>query len=602
MTRFAGLLHHRGPCAGDGTRVTAPDLDPSQTLALDTRTAGAAGFIGTFGRTLIAEGPLHLTGDIRLDGRTQLEERLAQRSQSGARSDAALVLEAYKHWGSNCTDHLLGDFAFGIYNGRTREWFCARDHFGVKPFYFVANGARFIFSNTPDALRHDVGTVLNERAVADFLLVGINPDLDSSSLASINMLPPAHTLSIRAGESHTTRRYWSLQAQTRVARNHPILSEFTDQFSAAVAERLPDADGVSIALSGGLDSSAVAAFAARNSTSAAIKAVTIDDSTKSYTTEEARYAQITANALGLEHVLLPHGDWSPPALESNGQHPSAANPVLGIPGSATDNLPVSPEQCGRVILTGHGADPLFTPNIDYIAHHLRHGAVLTLLRDWWTHVRTFGRRPPLYLHTIRLAARQSLSTPLLPPWLRDDVVRRLELPARLSSLNEALAGRQLGVAQKRSNRAGAIAQLSGPFWPRLFESLDVGFQHSGRVEFRHPWFDLRVVNLLLATPELPWCHDKHLLREALRGHIPDAVRCRPKALVTDEPEHEMLKRHYPRWGKALLERTPLGDFVDADKFKRMLAQADKLRPHEYGLLARPLYLGNWFGHIGLSLG
>jgi asparagine synthase (glutamine-hydrolysing) len=122
------------------------------------------------------DGEVWITADARIDGRSELKQKLAARGRADlkAATDVELILHAYHAWGRDCVAHLLGDFAFAIWDGRERALFCARDHFGVKPFYYAHIGDEVVFSNTLNAVRlHPaVPAELNELAIADFLLFG----------------------------------------------------------------------------------------------------------------------------------------------------------------------------------------------------------------------------------------------------------------------------------------------------------------------------------------------------------------------------------------------------------------------------------------------
>ena len=111
-------------------------------------------------------------------------------------TDVELILQAYLRWGDDCVQHLLGDFAFGIWDDRHQRLFCARDHFGVKPFYYSQVGDCLLFSNTIACLRQhsQVSSKLNDRTVGDVLLFDLNYDVTTTIFADIQRLPPAHTL------------------------------------------------------------------------------------------------------------------------------------------------------------------------------------------------------------------------------------------------------------------------------------------------------------------------------------------------------------------------------------------------------------------------
>src|SRR5262249_4316238 len=101
------------------------------------------------------EQQVWIVADARVDAREDLVHALGLDDPLPlARTpDVELILRAYLKWGEACLDHMIGDFSFAIWDGRSRKLFCARDHFGVKLFYYAWIGTTFIFSNTIAALR-----------------------------------------------------------------------------------------------------------------------------------------------------------------------------------------------------------------------------------------------------------------------------------------------------------------------------------------------------------------------------------------------------------------------------------------------------------------
>jgi asparagine synthase (glutamine-hydrolysing) len=113
---------------------------------------------------------------IREHLRLEANARIDDRAESI--TDEQLILNAYETWGEDCVKHLIGDFAFVIWDDRLQRLFCARDHLGVKPFFYTHLDGRFKFSSTLNELRRDptVSNTLNEIAVGDYLLFGVNQD------------------------------------------------------------------------------------------------------------------------------------------------------------------------------------------------------------------------------------------------------------------------------------------------------------------------------------------------------------------------------------------------------------------------------------------
>ena len=144
------------------------------------------------------DGNVWITADARIDGRTELKRTLeAQgRTELPNATDVELILHAYHAWGEDCVKYLIGDFAFAIWDSRQQRLFCARDHFGVKPFFYALMGQCLIFSNTLNCLRGHpaVSDSLNDLAVADFLLFEMNQDPGTTVFADIQRLPPAQRL------------------------------------------------------------------------------------------------------------------------------------------------------------------------------------------------------------------------------------------------------------------------------------------------------------------------------------------------------------------------------------------------------------------------
>jgi asparagine synthase (glutamine-hydrolysing) len=118
------------------------------------------------------DGQVWITADARVDDRAGLIPQLESqgRTNLAEATDSELILHAYHAWGESCVEHLIGDFAFAIWDGRERHLFCARDHLGVKPFYYAQLGDSVIFSNTLDCIRQHpaVSDKLNEAAIGDF--------------------------------------------------------------------------------------------------------------------------------------------------------------------------------------------------------------------------------------------------------------------------------------------------------------------------------------------------------------------------------------------------------------------------------------------------
>src|SRR6267154_195403 len=228
---------------------------------------------------------LPIFADARIDAREELIAKLKAKCASAgelslATPDARLILLAYDAWGDACVEHLIGDFSFAIWDAHERRLFCARDQFGVKPFFYAHLGSLVIFSNTLNCIRQHpaVSNRLNDLAIADFLLFDLNQDPATTSFVDVQRLPPAHTLTCER-ERVSVRRYWELSVTTPIhfSRDEEYVERFRELLDLAVADRLRT-ESAGVLMSGGLDSPTVAASAqqvfARNGRSCGLRAYT----------------------------------------------------------------------------------------------------------------------------------------------------------------------------------------------------------------------------------------------------------------------------------------------------------------------------------------
>jgi asparagine synthase (glutamine-hydrolysing) len=486
-----------------------------------------------------------ITADARLDARPDLIRDLASRGLDGLRTapDAELVLLAYRVWEEECLDHLHGDFSFAVWDGRRRRLFCARDRLGVKPFFYAHRDGAFVFSNTLNVVRMHpaVRGDLNEAAIGDFLLFDFNQDLTTTSFADIRRLPPAHTLSVSA-DRPVRRRYWMLKPgdPIRYRRSGEYVEHFRAILNAAVSDRLRT-DRAAVTMSGGLDSTSVAAVARRLLGEAAppagLRAFTaVYD--KLVPDRERWYAGHAARSLGIPIRFLVLDDYS---LFGRAQEPELATPEpLHDPLYAVwiDLIKAATED-NRIILEGQGGDIAFLFPRAYASDHLKNLRFLSLAAGVGRIALSRGRLPPVDFAKLKrwMGRDAPPAHDYYPCWLDKAFASRLDLPGRWKEVN----GRTWDF---QTERADALRALSLPFWPRFFEECDpntVPFP----LEIRYPLLDLRLLHFAFSIPVIPWIYDKYLLRRSMRGILPEPVRRRPKTPLAGHPKFLLCQRRGP---------------------------------------------------------
>ncbi len=532
------------------------------------------------------DGRFWIAADARLDGRAELiaELRGSGRVVRPNTPDSELILHAYATWGTPCVEHLRGDFSFAIWDARNKQLFCARDHFGIKPFYYAQRGDLFLFSNTLNCVRMhpEVSGELNDAAIGDFLLFGLNCDNATTSFRDIQRLPPAHSLSI-SPEGLKIRRYWTPPTDGRIRYSKP--EEYVENFQSllqdAVADRLR-MDRVGILLSGGLDSSSVAAVAKEVSAKGAhptdIRGYThvyeslIPHDDGAYASEAGEFLRVPVKFIALDQTEL-FERWTDPELSLP---EPIDNPFFA---GVLDSYRVISADC-RVLLSGEGGDNLMDFQMwPYMEDLRRNGEWRRLLTEMANYlwIRPFPWRG-IRARVLRFAGKDPHRREF-PEWLAPEFKRQVDLAARWEEGCKLPKSWMTHPIHQRG-----YASLSLPEWTLMFEQEDAGVTQYP-VEIRYPFLDLRVVNYLLALPPFPWFFQKMLLREAMQGRLPERVRLRPKTPLRADPVSAQIRRT----GTNLLRRMHVSPELDRYIERSALAEVhdticmeqirSNLRPH-----------------------
>ncbi len=524
--------------------------------------------------------------DARLDGRQDLIKRLRDHrlgSQEKA-TDAELILSAYQVWGERCTDHLLGDFAFILWDPHKQRLFCARDPLGLRVLYYSQLGSTLILSSQiPGLLAYPgVDQTLNEQAIGDFLLFGTHEWLDHSATIyrSIFKLPPAHQL-IADRSGVQVRRYWDLPLDQPLLCYHHA-SDYEDHFRQVFRQAVRDrlrSDQIVIALSGGLDSGTVAATACDLIQSEALP-VQITAITHVYDrihpSQERYYAGLTAEKLGLPHRIFAWDDqqlsWEGLLAKENPE------PVMGFFSELGRQISIETAELGRVLLIGRSGDNLLALSpLGSMLWEMPWQA----LRWGWDYRRQTGQIPPFtWAHLQRrLKATQSGEPMRLPLWLRSEFVKRLQLRDRWQLMLDWLPD-PIHPRHPLSHR-----QLLLPNWIRVNSHLPrIGLQ-----EIADPFLDRRVVDFVHRLPPLPWMFRKQILRRSMLGFLPDPVLNRPKTPIGYLID-SLLAQPNMEWVDQWQAHPLLLEYVDRDRIPDLVNTPIKgKRMH-----LMPLFLNAWF--------
>ncbi|WP_192179370.1 lasso peptide isopeptide bond-forming cyclase [Mesorhizobium amorphae] len=575
------------------------------------------------GPLTMAGGKLAVTADCRLDNREELLARLGIRDSSLA--DGSLLMRAYLRWGEACPTYLQGDFAFAIWDSERQVLFCARDHFGVKPFYYHADDRRFLFASEigPILGVGGAGACLSEHQISGFL-AGLPDDPQSTPYTDIFRLPARHSLTVSDSQV-VLRRYWQIEPSPRPMRSDAA-EEFRHLFSQSVRNRMRGTPAVGAMLSGGLDSSAIACVAGlQNATARKPRLPTFSlIFERGSSMDERPFIDAVIGQQKVDGTLIAVGNYAPFAeferiLEE--QEGTFLAPGLSL----TRGIYREAGAKGmKVLLDGHGGDEVVSQGHGHLHELANAGKWMELWREIRSASNTYGDsmlglyyqfltlygpawRIAKLRHTVRRIlgrVRSRPAAPRGPSWrhlVNPELARRTDLVDRFHraghmpstvSASEALSHRWI---------------LSNGIVPHAFEVLDKAAANFG-VEPRYPFWDKPLVEFCLALPGEEKLHNgfgRHVLRRAMEGILPPSVQWRrDKIDFKSNLVHGMLGNHRDLVDKVLVsDADRIAPYVNLPEvsaaYARILRQPDEATLPDVQCVWRSIALSLWLRQVQL---
>jgi asparagine synthase (glutamine-hydrolysing) len=521
-------LAHRGP---NGRGVLAEDgvcLGHLRLAIIDLSDAGLQPMADESGRVhLLHNGEIYNY----LELRAELE---AKGHRFRTATDTEVMLAAYREWGERCVERFNGMWAFVIWDAERRTLFASRDRFGVKPLYYRLDGARLAFASEPWILR-GLRPHPNLSAVRDYLEQGWLDHGEETFFAGVRRLPPAHNIVFDADGLRIVR-YWRLEPHDAPADPaEAVRGLFLDAVRLQLRSDVP----VGTALSGGMDSSAIAAAVAaqgherQKTVTAFFEDAGFDErpyarAVVEQTGAEARWVSFTAEELvaNLPAIVRAQGEPFGSTSIAAGWHVMREARTAGL----------------TVMLDGQGGDELFAgyrAAYGYrLADLLSRGEVVELGRELGAFWSAHGSSP--------LAAAGVLARPFLPEGLGAAARARLKGSAALAHPDLRALPREQeanGYPFPDRLRRHLARTLSRRGLPELLRYEDRNsMAHS--IEARVPFLDHRLVELaysLDGAQLIARGQTKAVLRRALTDLLPRAVRDRRDKLGFVTPEGRFMR-------------------------------------------------------------
>jgi len=562
LDRLRDVMAHRGP-DGRGTWIS-PDrrvgLAHRRLAIIDISAAGHQPMLRNGSDLVITyNGEIYNYRELR-------DELIALGHPFHTSSDTEVILAAFLQWGEDCVTRFNGMWAFAIWDARARRLFCSRDRLGIKPLYYYVDRGTFLFASEMKALLASdrVPRRVAASAVYDYVNFSRKDHTCGTFVEDVQSVPAGHNLTFETDGRLTVRRYWDVRVELTAK---PLVQASRAEAAERLFDLLRDAVRLhlradvlcGICLSGGLDSSTIAVIAAELFREGSLDAAVVQDHLRCYTAQypgedidESRYAREIIAATGARPAwVVPSGERLFEQLDQLIYHldePFVSTSMFAqwtvIDRAAQDGV--------KVLLDGQGGDEVFGgyPHYCgvYLTHLLSEGRLASAVHEGWLLRHSANPRP------WRTAAAQlsRVAYSQFPEALRSPIRRRVRRIGRFIRPGfidtSSTRDEQIGVRPSRINLQRRLyddtMSTNLPSLLRYEDRIAMAFG----IEARVPLLDYRIVEFLFSLPASMKVHDgwtKWVLREALKGRLPEGVRLRRDKLGFPTPQTRWLTGRMP---------------------------------------------------------
>lgn len=280
------LQSHRGP-DGENTWVSknkTVGFAHRRLSIIDVKT-GDQPMEDAYGNIVVFNGEIY--------NYIELKNTLKDSYRFKTTSDTEVLLAAYQKWGKECVDHFRGMFSFAIWNESKKELFCARDRFGIKPFYYTVIGKNFMFASEAKALLPFLDRINTNLNVLKEYLIFQLPLTDQTMFEGIKMLLPGHCLTVK-NRRVDIYKYWETNYKIDFSHTEKYFQDkLRETLEDSVKLHLRSDVPVGSYISGGIDSSLISILARKHQSSGVFKGFNGKFSvSKKY--DESEYARLVA--------------------------------------------------------------------------------------------------------------------------------------------------------------------------------------------------------------------------------------------------------------------------------------------------------------------
>ena len=476
-------------------------------------------------------------------------------------TDSEVIIHAYEEWGENCLKKFNGMWAFALWDSRKRQLFCARDRFGIKPFYYFLDKNRFVFASEIKSILTDktIPCIPNDGVIFDYLGYENNDYIDHTEetfFKGIKRLMPAHYMVIDINSNCRISRYWDLDTENRIENisDEEAAQKFYNLFEDSIRLRLQSEVSLGTCLSGGLDSSSIVCMVNKLSLNndsdgkpTGCRQKTFSACFEDKACDEREFIKAVIEKTNVEtNFVFPDGkdlfELAPTFIKDQGE------PVAGTSQWAGWLvMKLARERGITVVLNGQGADEILAGYGSYFSANFKDlfkGLKLRLLKNeidkyseyhgyprQWLVRELFSHFVPFHPFRWKRRLVDGKEPDSFPSWLNKDFIKnyghKVEQKARYK-----------GYMDQSLYHFLTFERL--PSLLRFEDRNSMAFS----IESRLPFLDYRLVEFCFSLPSEQKVRDgagKVVLRNALKEILPHAVHQRIKKIGFATPENRWFR-------------------------------------------------------------
>ena len=515
-----------------------------------------------------------------------------------SRTDTEVILHAYEEWGIECVERFNGMWAFVLWDKRRQRLFCSRDRFGIKPLYYFWNGQKLVMASEIKALlqNSDIERAPNHSRIYDYLEEGYLDHSEETCFKNIYQLKGSHYLTLELRGTQPPRvdiqRYWDIESR-KIDERGPSHARFFELFEDSVRLHMRSDVPVGTCLSGGLDSSSIVTVAKRFLGSNNHKTFSSCFEDKKY--DEREFIDAVSKGAGTEsHCVFPSAENLFKEFEALVWYQDEPFGSTSIYAQWNVFKMIKLNQV-KVVLDGQGGDELLA------GYHHYFGAVLGEL------LRTFRLREFLKeLHAIKELHRYSHF------WLIQYLVRSM-VSLQTVRMLRTLTRRKVKWL-KRYDTVEEPLVFQNKFRNSLFNSLYQSLMYftlpsylhyedrnsmAHSVEARVPFLDYRLVEFVFSLSMDQLIRrgtTKVILREAMKGRLPEKVRTRMDKMGFVTPEDQWFRGPLKSHVEAIVSSKSFDErgYFDVGEIKKAFAEHCAGKANLGTMIWRWVNLELWF--------